>query len=59
MPMSGRHDWGEAPAVGAFHGRVEETATLSRWLLVDCCRLIGVLGMGGIGKTLLTAMLAR
>jgi len=34
-------------------------ATLSHWLLTDRCRLIAVLGMGGIGKTLLAARLAR
>src|SRR6266851_4670662 len=32
---------------------------LSRWLLEDRCRLIGVLGAGGIGKTILAARLTR
>ena len=53
-----RLDWGEAPSIDAFHGRAGELATLSRWLLVDRCRLVAVLGMGGIGKTLLAARLA-
>ncbi len=52
-------DWGEAPDTGTFHGRTAEVATLSHWLLTDRCRLIAVLGMGGIGKTLLAARLAR
>ena len=56
---SRRDDWGEAPDAGAFYGRAAEVATLSRWLIGDRCRLIGVLGMGGIGKTLLAASLAR
>jgi transcriptional regulator with XRE-family HTH domain len=54
-----REDWGEAPDVGAFHGRAAEVETLSRWLLADLCRLVGVLGPGGVGKTSLAARLAR
>jgi WD40 repeat protein/transcriptional regulator with XRE-family HTH domain len=48
-------DWGEAPAVSEFHGRVSEQQLLGRWLASDACRVIGILGMGGIGKTVLVA----
>src|SRR5262249_25328380 len=48
---AGRQDWGEAPAVAAFHGRAAERDTLTRWLGAERCRLVGVLGMGGVGKT--------
>ncbi|MGF1522954.1 MAG: BTAD domain-containing putative transcriptional regulator [Leptolyngbyaceae cyanobacterium] len=48
-------DWGEAPDVTAFYGRQIELDTLQQWSVGDRCRLIGVLGMGGIGKTALTA----
>jgi WD40 repeat protein len=43
-------DWGEA-ANSAFYGRELECDQLERWVLVDHCRLIAILGMGGMGKT--------
>ena len=48
-------DWGEAPDIAAFLGRVEETKTIERWLVEENCRLVGLFGMGGIGKTMLAA----
>src|ERR671932_2832476 len=49
--IQNRTDWGDAPDVSVFHGRKEELATLTSWILQDRCRLIGMFGMGGIGKT--------
>src|SRR5438067_6342839 len=50
-----RRDWGEAPDVLSFVGRAAEVATLREWVLAERCRLVAVLGMGGIGKTMLAA----
>ncbi len=53
-----RDDWGDAPAVTAFHGRATERQTLSRWLAQDFCHVVGIFGMGRIGKTALAAHVA-
>src|SRR5712691_9739012 len=50
-----RQDWGDAPDVLNFLGRVAELEVMSDRVLVDHCRLVGLLGMGGIGKTMLAA----
>src|SRR5438128_1468926 len=48
-----RVDWGEALDVPSFYDREQELATLSRWVVQEGCRLVSVLGMGGIGKSAL------
>jgi hypothetical protein len=54
-----RADWGEAMDVSVFYGRTEELATLKQWIVQDNCRLLGLLGMGGIGKTSLSVKFAQ
>lgn len=52
-------DWGEAMDVSAFYGRELERRQLHQWILTDRCRLVAILGMGGMGKTTLSIELLR
>lgn len=59
-PKSNRSiDWGEAPDCERLYGREAELADLKRWLLAEHCRLVAILGVGGIGKTSLAVTLVN
>jgi WD40 repeat protein len=53
----GREDWGDAPHIYAIYGREIELATLEQWILKEQCRMVILLGVGGIGKTTLAVAL--
>jgi WD40 repeat protein/DNA-binding XRE family transcriptional regulator len=48
-----RVDWDDALDVATFYGREAEIVLLSQWIVAERCRVISVLGMGGIGKSAL------
>src|SRR5258708_1188967 len=57
-PANGPHvDWGDAIAVPTFYGREWELNLLTEWIVEERCRVVSVLGLGGIGKSALAVSL--
>ncbi len=50
---------GEAVDISAFYGRELERDLLKSWTLPDRCQVVTILGMGGMGKTMLALDLVR
>jgi hypothetical protein len=52
-------DWGDAPDAARFVNRDAERAMLRQWVLEERSRLVGVVGLGGVGKTLVATRVAQ
>ncbi len=46
-------DWADALTVTIFYGREWELNLLTSWIVEERCRVVSVLGQGGIGKSVL------
>jgi WD40 repeat protein/transcriptional regulator with XRE-family HTH domain len=46
-----QQDWDTAVDASVFYGREAELTQLWQWVVSERCRLVGVLGIGGIGKS--------
>jgi WD40 repeat protein/transcriptional regulator with XRE-family HTH domain len=54
-----RIDWVGALDVNHFAGREVEVAELTQWIVQERCRMVLLLGIGGIGKSALISFLGR
>lgn len=54
-----REDWNGALDVESFYGRTAEMTELDQWITNDKCRIVTIVGIGGIGKTTLSIKVAQ
>lgn len=54
-----KRDWSDAPLVSSSVGRSKELNTLENWIFEDCCQLVAIVGVAGIGKTNVSARFSQ
>jgi NB-ARC domain len=59
MKTSQQQDLNGVIDVSLFYGRETELSQIQKWIVEENCRLIVLLGMGGIGKTAFSAKLVE
>ena len=58
-PIQLQEDWGEAPRPATLYGCLDERTRLHTWMHEERCRVVAVLGIGGVGKTTLLSAIAE
>ncbi len=59
LPQKTRLDWDRALTVPNFYGRDEERKLLTEWIVGERCRVVSIVGIGGIGKSSLAVTQMR
>ena len=50
--------WGVSPDISRFQNRLNEIEKVCKWIIDDRCRLIGIIGLAGMGKSMLAKKIA-
>lgn len=59
QPEITRVNWEDVPNIDKFYGREEEQRYLMQWINEAHCKVVAIIGIGGIGKTSLAARFVR